>query len=332
MKPAYCARCGQPVVSRQVEGRLRTVCPACQAVFYQNPLPVAAAVVLNPRREALLVKRRRAPYQGQWCLPMGFAELDESIADAALRELKEETGIAGQVLRLLAADSLPSEHYGDLLIVTFEIRKLAGQEQPGDDAEEVRYFPIGRHPPLAFAANETALQACVAVYQEAWQMQDSFIALQREEGQALLSDELVALVQDHAGAVAEAWLAEVRMNPTTQAYLRLSDRVLRARGAGTISKLAHWLKGDEVADEIKEFYRALGRERRQQGFALQEVLSALMLLKKRVWSAAQREGMFERPIEIYRLLELNRRTAVFFDKAMYHTARGFEESTSSPPS
>ncbi len=315
-----------------MQGRLRLVCGACDAIFYQNPLPVAASVVLNTRREALLVKRRRPPHQGEWCLPMGFAELDESIADAALRELKEETGLAGQVLRLLAADSLPSEHYGDLLIVTFEIQKLAGHEQPGDDAEEVHYFPIGRHPPLAFSSNETALQACVAVHQEAWQMQDSFIALQREEGQALLSDELVALVQDHADAVAEAWLVEVRMNPTTQAYLRLSDRLLLERGAGTISKLARWLKGDEAADEIKEFYRELGRERHQQGFALQEVLSALMLLKKRVWNAAQREGMFERPIEIYRLLELNRRTAVFFDKAMYHTARGFEDSADSPPS
>ena len=163
-------------------------------------------------------------------------------------------------------------------------------------------------------------------------MEDSFIALQREEGRALLSDELVALVQDHAGGVAEGWLAEIRMNPTTQGYLRLSDRVLLERGARTLAKLAHWLKGDEADEEIKGFYRALGRERRQQGFMLHEVLSALMLLKKRVWSAAQRDGMFARPIEIYRLLELNRRTAVFFDKAMYHMARGFEEHAPHRPS
>jgi ADP-ribose pyrophosphatase YjhB (NUDIX family) len=327
VKSSYCAHCGQPVTVKDVQGRPRAVCPACATIFYENPLPVAAAVVLSPRRETLLVKRRRPPHAGMWCLPMGFAELDETIADAALRELKEETGIDGQILRLLDADSLATEHYGDLLIVTFEIQNIAGREQPGDDAEDVRYFPLGHHPPLAFSSNEKALRTCAALHQEGWQMQDSFIALQREEGQALLSDELVALVQERAAAVAQAWLTEIRLNPTTQAYLRLPDNQLLEEAGRTLSKLAQWLKGDEATEEVRQHYRALGRERRTQGFMLHEVLSALMLLKKLVWATARHLGMYDRPIDMYRLLELNRRTAVFFDKAMYHAARGFDAET-----
>jgi hypothetical protein len=49
-----------------------------------------------------------------------------------------------------------------------------------------------------------------------------------------------------------------------------------------------------------------------------------MLLRKHIWLFARRHGVWERPIDVYRVLELNRRIVVFFDKAMYETTRGFE--------
>lgn len=48
--------------------------------------------------------------------------------------------------RLLDADSYDSAFYGDLLIVTFELEKLSGEEQAGDDAEAVAYYPLGDAP------------------------------------------------------------------------------------------------------------------------------------------------------------------------------------------
>lgn len=99
LKPKYCSQCGALVAVQVLDGRARVVCHACGSVFYENPLPVAAAIVLNDRREVLLVKRRREPHRGEWCLPMGFAELGETIADAARRELREETGVEGSTDR-----------------------------------------------------------------------------------------------------------------------------------------------------------------------------------------------------------------------------------------
>ena len=323
LKPKYCAQCGQAVVTQEVHGRARLVCAACGTVCYENPLPIAAAVVLNERREALLVRRRRDPHRGMWCLPMGFAELSETIAEAALRELHEEAGVEGHVVRLLDADSLPTDHYGDLLIVTFEVRKTSGEERAGDDAEEVRYYPIGQHPPLAFSSNEKALRACAAAHQEGWEIKDSFVALQREEGQSLLSDALVTGVQGRAEAIARQWLADVRTNATTPAYHTLDPERLQALAVQAISQFGRWLTDDDAREEVKVFSRDLARSA-AQGFKLHEVLSALALLKKHVWNAALELGVAERPIEMYRLLELNRRTALFFDKAMYHAAREFE--------
>jgi ADP-ribose pyrophosphatase YjhB (NUDIX family) len=307
-----------------IDGRPRIVCPACGTTFYENPLPVAAAIVLNDARQVLLVKRRRPPHQGSWCLPMGFAELGETIAAAARRELREETGIDGSVMRLLDADSFESTHYGDLLIVTFEVQKTGGHEQPGDDAEEVRYFPVAGHPPLAFSANEKALRACVAAHQEEWAIQASFVALHSGENAALLSDVLVTLIAQRAEEVAGLWLADVRSNPSTASYHALDPGQLLDRATVAISQFGRWLKGDEAAGEVKAFYQALAEERQRQGCRTHEVLSSLTLLKKHLWTFAWSQGVWQRPVDVYRVLELSRRMAVFFDQALYRVARAFD--------
>jgi len=327
VKPKYCARCGQVVVTRVVDHRPRVVCPACNTIFYENPLPVAAAVVLSDDREVLLVKRRRAPHQGEWCLPMGFAEMGETIAAAARRELHEEAGIDARAVRLLDVDSFESSHYGDLLIVTFEMQKVAGTERPGDDAEEVRYFRIGRHPRLAFGSNEKALRACAAAHLESWAIEDSFVTLQADEDKVMLSDALVALIQERADEIARPWLTDVRSNPTTPLYRKIDPDQLLERGSLAISQLGRWLRGRESADEVKAFYRILAKERKMQGFEVHELLSSLTLLKKHVWAFARAQHSWKQPIDVYRLLELSRRMALFFDKAMYHAARGFDVET-----
>ena len=156
-KPLFCSRCGAPTRDLLVEARCRQVCTRCGMISYRNPLPVAAAVLLDDRDEVLLVRRAREPSQGMWCLPMGFAELGESIEEAALRELQEETGIAGRVLRLLDVGSYLSDFYGDLLIVSFEVARGGGVEQPGDDASDLAWFPLHALPELAFDSNEKVL-------------------------------------------------------------------------------------------------------------------------------------------------------------------------------
>lgn len=324
LKPKYCSQCGHDVAPQVMNGRPRAVCPACGTVHYENPLPVAAAIVLNDSREVLLVKRRREPYRGSWCLPMGFAELGETIAAAAQRELQEETGLESSVLRLLDADSFESSYYGDLLIVTFELRRTGGREHAGDDAGEVRYFPISRHPPLAFSSNERALRACAAAHQEEWEIQDSFVTLQSTADRAMLSDALVILIEQRAAEIAQLWLEDVRSNPTTLSYHRLDTAPLLDRARSAISQFGQWLRGDEVTDDVKSFYHALAKERRAQGCRVHEVLSSLTLLKKHLWAFARSQGAWRRPVDVYRVLELSRRMAVFFDQAAYRVCRAFD--------
>ena len=141
-----------------IAGHCREVCGACGYVHYRNPLPVASSIVVNDAGEVLLVRRRNEPSRGEWCLPVGFAETGETIRQAALRKLLEETGIEGEILSLVDVESEENPFYGDMLFVTFAVAKKAGVEAAGDDADDVGYFLLQRAPALAFRAHELALQ------------------------------------------------------------------------------------------------------------------------------------------------------------------------------
>jgi 8-oxo-dGTP diphosphatase len=306
-----------------VGDRPREVCSVCGEVFYQNPLPAAAALVLDDDRRVLLVKRRYMPNEGMWCLPIGFAEMGETIAEAALRELHEEAAIVGRVSRLIDADSWSSSFYGDLLVVTFEVEKLSGAEAAGDDADDVGYFAIDRLPALAFPSNEKAIRLCTDLHRDDWAIHDSFHRLEDGTGAAMLSDSLVGFVGEHASYVARLWLADVRSNRTTPGYLRLDPDLLLAECTTGLQLLGRWLEGESTEEEIKSNYRDLGARRHAQGIEPHEMLSAVLLLKKHIWDFARSQGVWDRPVDTYRVMELQSRFAVFFDRAVYHLSRGF---------
>jgi len=324
MDSRFCAQCGGPIEIRTVGDRPREVCTVCDTIFYQNPLPAAGALVLDEQRRVLLVRRKYEPAVGMWCLPIGFAEMGETIAEAALRELGEEAGITGRTLRLIDADSWSSAFYGDLLIVTFEVEKTGGTETPGDDADDVGYFPIDELPPLAFPSNEKAIRLCEDLHRDEWAMHDSFHRLGGGTTAGMLSDSLVGFVGEHAAYVARLWLADVRSNRTTVGYRKLDPETLLSECVAGLELLGHWLEGERTENDAKVFYREVGARRRTQGLRLGEVLSAIMLAKKHIWDFALSLGVWQHPVEMYRVMELQSRFAVFFDKAMYQSARGFE--------
>jgi ADP-ribose pyrophosphatase YjhB (NUDIX family) len=275
----------------------------------------------------LLVKRGMEPNKGEWCLPIGFAETGETIGEAALRELHEETGVLGRTLRLIDAGSWTGPVYGDLLIVTFEVEKVSGMETPGDDADEVAYFPIDRLPPLAFPSNEKAIRLCAELHRDDWAISDSFQNLENGTGAKMLSDSLVGFVGEHASYVARLWLADVRSNRTTSGYMSLDPDALLGECTTGLKLLGRWLEGESTEDEIRSFYRTLGARRQNQGVQPHEMLSAVMLLKKQIWMYARSQGVWERPVDAYRVMELQSRFAVFFDKAVYHLSRGFADKS-----
>ena len=121
---------------------------------YPRPMLTADCVVINPRGEVLLVRRGNEPFCGCWALPGGFMEMDERIEQCAARELKEETGleVSTTVLRLVGVYSaVGRDPRGRTVTAAYMVR--VGEEActtAGDDAAEVRWWPLAKLPPLAF--------------------------------------------------------------------------------------------------------------------------------------------------------------------------------------
>ena len=203
----FCSLCGGVTVTRREDNVPRSYCETCGVFFYENPLPVVSTILLSDRK-ILLVKRGKKPYRGMWCLPTGFAEAGESIEDAALRELEEETGMRGSIVGLVDLGSAENYYYGDLLFVTFEVEATGGRLARGGDADTVRYFPLDRIPRLAFTSNKKAIEAFIRSKADAWAILDSF-NLAVTEGTAgkkkknLLSDRLIEVIEKNADRIAQ---------------------------------------------------------------------------------------------------------------------------------
>ena len=138
----YCPKCATSLGLGVIEGKERKFCPSCDFVDYKNPLPVALAIPTRDKR-FLLIKRGIPPKKGAWGFPSGFIESGETSEEACLRELKEETGMSGEVVKLIGVLRLEDrELYGDMLVVMYLVKAGDGEPSPGDEVEEARFYDI----------------------------------------------------------------------------------------------------------------------------------------------------------------------------------------------
>ena len=164
-KKTFCPYCGTRLTEKRYEGSLRLFCEHCDEPIYENPIPATCLVVVDNRNRLLLVKRSVAPKKGCWCLPGGFMELGESPEQAALRELKEETGLRGRIEMLLGVSSNPSALYHTVLMIGYLIREYTGTLIAGDDADDAVYFDYGKLPEIAFESHARFVRMYYASYE-----------------------------------------------------------------------------------------------------------------------------------------------------------------------
>lgn len=163
-KKRFCYYCGAELTQKICEGSLRLFCESCNEPLYENPIPATCLVVVDNRERVLLVKRSVEPKKGFWSLPGGFMELGETPERAALRELKEETGLSGRIDRLLGVSANPSAQYHTVLMVGYLVKRYSGALIAGDDADDANYFYYSEMPEIAFASHVSFIRMYYAAY------------------------------------------------------------------------------------------------------------------------------------------------------------------------
>lgn len=103
--------------------------------------------------QVLLVKRKYPPFAGIWAIPGGFVRMEESLEDAAVRELAEETGVTDVYIEQLYTFGAPHRDPRTRVITVAYFALVphdAIQHRPGDDAAETAWFSMFDLPELAF--------------------------------------------------------------------------------------------------------------------------------------------------------------------------------------
>jgi 8-oxo-dGTP diphosphatase len=123
---------------------------------YKYPRPAVTADCIVITREVepkvLLIQRGNEPFKGCWAFPGGFMDMDETTEHCAVRELKEETGLAVSDLHQIGTYSkIDRDPRGRTISVAYLVIIDSPVEVTGqDDATKAEWFPITNLPHLAF--------------------------------------------------------------------------------------------------------------------------------------------------------------------------------------
>jgi 8-oxo-dGTP diphosphatase len=137
---------------------------------FPRPAVTVDAIVFsksNGQLYVVLIKRANPPFQGDWAFPGGFVDMEESLLQAATRELSEETGLKDIAL-------VQFYTYGDVhrdprhRTITVVYYGFASDNLPplaaGDDAGLAAWFPLDDLPHLAFDHDEILHQTMMKLF------------------------------------------------------------------------------------------------------------------------------------------------------------------------
>jgi 8-oxo-dGTP diphosphatase len=153
----FCPRCAEPIAK---DAPRSMSCAACGFVLFFNPKPVAAAIPRDPDGNVVLLRRGFDPGAGLWTFPGGFVDLGESVAEAAIRETREEIGVDATLDGLVGVYSRATDR------VMLVVYSATITEAPVTTAEapEVRAFAPDELPwgEMAFWSTTAALRDVLA--------------------------------------------------------------------------------------------------------------------------------------------------------------------------
>ena len=142
----------------------------------------------------------------------------------------------------------------------------------------------------------------------------------------LSSSNLVHLIERNATELTESWIRVITQHPATPTYARYDRAELFDRAYRVYSELGRWISRATTRQDIEKRYTALGEMRCREGFALSEVIQALVVIRRVLWFKVQSDGLLDTALDLNMALALYNRVLLFFDRAIYFTSLGYEKA------
>jgi hypothetical protein len=149
----------------------------------------------------------------------------------------------------------------------------------------------------------------------------------------MLTARLVQMIETHADALAREALKDIETNPRTPSFRRIPRDELEARVVATYRNLGSWMQSSSD-DAVRAEYEDWGRRRFREGVLVSEIVYTLILIKHHLRRFIRDHGAVEFSgdpgpsgmigVHLHGIQELNYMVGEFFDRALYHLARGYE--------
>ena len=136
---------------------------------------------------------------------------------------------------------------------------------------------------------------------------------------------LVKLIETHSNELASALLNRVRSSEATPDYYLVPDEDLRERVYEIYRNLGDWLISRDEFD-LEQRYEKIGARRAKQTVPMSQVAWAIVLTKDNLWEFLKLHSEMERPVEAFGELEMLQLLDLFFDRAIYFAAVGYERA------
>ncbi len=143
----YCPTCGRDLKRKSIDGQSLLACEVCGFVFWNPPHPVTS-VVIEREGKVLLIKRALKPLQSYWCLPGGYIRYAETPEAAAIREVKEETGLDVALGLLVGVYQIDNDPRGVNLDIIWTGSVVGSELIVNEESVAAQYFDYSSLPEL----------------------------------------------------------------------------------------------------------------------------------------------------------------------------------------
>jgi len=139
------------------------------------------------------------------------------------------------------------------------------------------------------------------------------------------SRKLVDLIESNAAELTTNYVLSIQRDHRMPRYQGFDQKEIFNRAFRVYSQLGRWVSRETTKEEMRDYWTALGRQRSKEGFPFSEIVLSLCHIRRVLWEKVQAEGVLDTVLDLYQAMDLHQRVVLFFDRAMYFAAVGYEE-------
>lgn len=140
----------------------------------------------------------------------------------------------------------------------------------------------------------------------------------------MLSDQIIHLIEHQSERLVNQWIRSVQDNSATPSYHEFKDEDLAVNIREVYRHFGQYLKASHDQKQLANLFLRIGAERRNQKIPLNELVFAIMLARRNLWTFISEEIMSTSAIDYHKINEFWHLVMNFFDKNIYYVILGFE--------